>query len=604
MTALPGWLGRLESLTRPAKMAIFAAVLAAPTLLLGFITDDLMMVMAVEERLGRLTEAEAAQIPVHAATEPLFGVPNVFTFFNGDADEQRQLRAEGERPWWSAPDLRLSFWRPLSSLLWLLDVSLFGRAPLGYHLHSLAWNSALIVAATLLLRKSLGSVGPLAAALYLLDDNRWMAVGWLSNRNAIVALSLGLFGLLAHLRWREDGWRAGAPLSLLLFAASLAAGEFGLGALVFLGSYELLGAPGRPVERARALAPALILGLLWAAFYQAKGYGASGSLVYIDPAREPGMFFTAAAERLPILLGTALGPIPGEVTTAAPQLALPAAALGSVLTLSLALGLRRVWHRLDDADRRGLGWLLPGGLLATAPVLATLPMGRLCLAMGLGAAAALGALAVGAAAAWGEGRRGWGLVLLGILGVHVAMPPGLWLGMPLLFSQVDGVTDTLWTRSFEGEDLQDQDVLVVTSSDLAVGMYLPWWAQLHRRGAPRRWLVGSPARADHVLSRPDVDTLRLDVVGEGIYDGMFAELLGHAGSGPQAGDTLSHGPLQISLSEPGPAGPRRIDLSVSEPWEESPLRVMVWRDGALVPLALPAVGESMVLPWSPGLSGM
>ena len=124
MTALPGWLGRLESLTRPAKMAIFAAVLAAPTLLLGFITDDLMMVMAVEERLGRLTEAEAAQIPVHATTEPLFGVPNVFTFFNGDADEQLQLRAEGERPWWSAPDLRLSFWRPLSSLLWLLDVSL------------------------------------------------------------------------------------------------------------------------------------------------------------------------------------------------------------------------------------------------------------------------------------------------------------------------------------------------------------------------------------------------------------------------------------------------------------------------------------------------
>ena len=264
-------------------------------------------------------------------------------------------------------------------------------------MHPLAWNSALIVAATLLLRKSLGSVGPVAALLYLLDDNRWMAVGWLSNRNAIVALSLGLFGLLAHLRWREDGWRAGAPLSLVLFAAALTAGEFGLGALIFLGSYELFGAPGRPVERARALAPALILGLCWAAFYQGSGYGASGSLVYIDPAREPGMFFAAALERLPILLGTALGPVPGEVATADPRLVGPAAALGALLSLGLALGLRLVWARLEDADRRGLRWLVPGGLLATAPVLATLPMGRLCLAIGLGAAAALGALVVGAA---------------------------------------------------------------------------------------------------------------------------------------------------------------------------------------------------------------
>ena len=384
----------------------------------------------------------------------------------------------------------------------------------------------------------------------------------------------------------------------------MTAGEFGLGALILLGSYELFGAPGRPAERARALAPALVLGLLWAMFYQAMGYGASGSLVYIDPAREPGMFLAAAAERLPILLGTALGPIPGEVTTAEPRLVGPAAALGSVLTLGLAAGLRLVWRRLDDADRRGLRWLLPGGLLATAPVLATLPMGRLCLAIGLGAAAALGALVVGAASAWGEGRRAWGLALGLILGVHVLLPPLSWLGMPLLFSQLDTFTDTLWTRSFKGEDLQDQDVLVMTSSDLAVGMYLPWWAQLHRRGAPRRWRVGSPARADHVLSRPDADTLRLDVVGEGIYDGMFAELLGHAGSGPQIGETFAHGPLLIALFDPGPAGPRRIELSLNEPWEQSPLRVVVWRDGALEPLELPAVGETMALPWSPGLSGM
>lgn len=447
-------------------------------------------------------------------------------------------------------------------------------------------------------------MGPLAALLYVLDESRWMTVGWLSNRNALVALALGLFGLLAHLRWREEGWRPGAPLSLALFAVSLTAGEFGLAALIFLGSYELLGARGGLGERARALAPALILGLVYVGLYQASGHGASGSLVYIDPGRAPGLFLAAAAERLPLLLGTVLGPIPGEVSAVAPGLVPPAVGLGLLLSLGLGLGLWRLWPHLDDADRRGLRWLVPGGLLASAPVLATLPMARLCLGMGLGGAAALGALMVGAAAAWAEGRRAWGLVFAAAFGVHVALPPVVWVVMPRLFSQIDGQIDTLWARSFGGEDLRDQDVLVLTSSDLAVGMYLPWWARLHGRGAPRRWLIGSPARADHVLSRPDAETLRLDVAGDGVYQGMFAELLGHAGSGPQAGDVLPHGPLTITLSDPGPAGPRRIELRVAEPLEESALRVVVWRDGALAPLALPEVGESVALPWSPGLSGM
>ncbi|MCK6522016.1 hypothetical protein L6R49_11295, partial [Myxococcota bacterium] len=75
-------------------------------------------------------------------------------------------------------------------------------------------------------------------------------------------------------------------------------------------------------------------------------------------------------------------------------------------------------------------------------------------------------------------------------------------------------------------------------------------------------------------------------------------------TGPQAGDSLPHGPLTITLAEPGAAGPRQIDLRVEGSYEESALRVVVWRDGVLVPLPLPAVGERVELPWSRGLSGM
>jgi len=92
----------------------------------------------------------------------------------------------------------------------MLDQRLFGGAASWHHLHSVLWGLALVGAAALVFRRIPGRVGfALALLLFALDESHAIPVGWLANRNAVVAGTFGLLALAAHLRWRLD-WAASA----------------------------------------------------------------------------------------------------------------------------------------------------------------------------------------------------------------------------------------------------------------------------------------------------------------------------------------------------------------------------------------------------------
>ena len=94
-----------------------------------------------------------------------------------------------------------------------------------------------------------GTGGVPALFLFAVDESHLFAALWLANRNALVAAVPVLFGLCAHLRWREDGWRWGLPLSLGGYVVGLLGGETALGALAYL-------AASRGIRRARPAGPA------------------------------------------------------------------------------------------------------------------------------------------------------------------------------------------------------------------------------------------------------------------------------------------------------------------------------------------------------------
>src|SRR5262249_41223914 len=132
---------------------------------------------------------------------------DVYHFLDGDPATTRRFYEHGPFPWWTLPELKLSFLRPLSGALLVADDRIFRHHPVGWHLHSLAWYFLLVVAAGLVLRRALaGRALVLALALFAVNDSHAMALAWIANRHSAVAVALALLGLWAHLRWREARW--------------------------------------------------------------------------------------------------------------------------------------------------------------------------------------------------------------------------------------------------------------------------------------------------------------------------------------------------------------------------------------------------------------
>ncbi len=105
----------------------------------------------------------------------------------------------GALPWWSAPELKFVFLRPLSTSTHRLDYRLWPDSAILMHLHSLLWLVLLVWAAGRLYRKLLAPawVAGLATILFALDDSHGYPAAWLANCNAIVSSALGVLALAA-----------------------------------------------------------------------------------------------------------------------------------------------------------------------------------------------------------------------------------------------------------------------------------------------------------------------------------------------------------------------------------------------------------------------
>jgi len=194
-----------------------------------------------------------------------------------------ELIQKGVIPWWSSPNLKIKTFRPLSGFLLSLDYHLFGESPWPYHLHSLFWGVLLFFSFGLLLRQVLPDrIGAVALIIYTLSTIPSIPIIWILNRYSLLACVFATLGLMAHVRWREQGWKPGRPLSILGVIVSLAGGEIALSLLAFFFAYELAATPDGYRQRLKALSPTIILVIGYLVVYVAFGCGASGSGIYFD----------------------------------------------------------------------------------------------------------------------------------------------------------------------------------------------------------------------------------------------------------------------------------------------------------------------------------
>jgi hypothetical protein len=565
--------------------------LLLPSVRLGFFSDDHALLFALDQ-------------------PPPTGAPPWWDLYHFTPDDDRGVReliGAGLFPWWTVSSLRLHLVRPLSSALLAFDHRIFGDSALGYHLHSLAWFVALLAVAGALFRRVLPrETATLALVVFALADANVAPAAWIAARHTLVAAVPALLALLAFVRARQDGWAPGRWLAPLGMSVGLLGGEAALGGLALALSYDLFGpANGDDASlRSRAVRalPMATLAVAYLAVYAAAGGGAHGSGAYLSPLDSPVAFAQAALTRFPVLVADAFLGVPAELSVAgfARQVV--------VVGLGTASGVALLWRACaplaTDEERAVVRWVVPGAAAALLASLGAFPGARLLLVPNVGVAILVATIL---RRGFGSGpyalarRAGAGILAL----TSVLLAPPLALFNQLALHRLARTTERL-ALDAEREVGGAQRVFVVAASDPMVAVY-PRFVLLHE-GATSigcwAWLDGG--KADARVTRLGPDSIAVEPIGAALVRGAFEQLYRAPSLPTHEGDEVVTCGARVRVASVADGFPTRIEVRFGTALEDAAAGValLAWQGGALRRLAPPAIGESFVLPWTMGPSGL
>lgn len=443
---------------------------------------------------------------------------DMFSFVNGGHDRAEALRRVA-LPWWSAPDLKVAFWRPVTALTHAVDYALWPQTPWFMHLHSVLWYAAVVVVVSILFRQlvAVGWQAGLAAFAYAVSHTHAVPVFFLANRNALIGVFFGAATLLLHHRWRGQGRGEAAVLAPLALLLGLLSNEGAIAACAYLFAYAVFIDKGTLRARASSLVPHGVIVVVWRLAYQLQGYGASASEAYIDPVASPSKFLEAVVIREPIyVLGQWLFPPTdwSRLVSAAAFMKWWLFAMGFLVVLFVMLFplLRR------EATAR---FWFTGMLLSLVPSCASFPMDRMLLHSGIGGAALLTQFA---GAVYGGHlvppeariRKIAGRILFDVfIALHIVLSP-IWLPIGILTTAggFDSLTDGI--AALAQRDELSNKLVVLIDDVLWTGGYFPALRALSGHSPVEQLLVLAPVESRFdpvVLSRPSEDTLIMEVDG-------------------------------------------------------------------------------------------
>ncbi len=572
----------------PFIIAAAAVLLITPSLSVGLVVDDLFHELMLRKQSG------VAGLP----HRPL----DLFRFATGDPAANHALMDEGVFPWWTDPQALLSFFRPLSSFTHWLDYQLFPQHPYLMHMHSLAWYGALVVVAGMVYRRMFanGWHAGLALFLYALDHSRGPSVGWVANRNALIALTFALPALLFHDSWCKRRDRRAAFLGPVFLGVGLLAGETALVVVAYLVAYAVFVDEGTWRARLGRLAPYLAVVVAWRVVCLALGYGSDRSGLYLDPGHDPIGFVVAVVHRLPILLLSAFALPFSDLWELYPLIApawkWPVWCLGVGVMVGVGLLLRPLWK----ADRTVGFWSL-GCLLATLPMCAAFPNDRLLMGTSFGAMAMvavfLGAFADRTYPGYPGSRRWVKPAAVGLAVLHVALAP---IMLPFRAHGVRTI-DTLLRRADATipatNDITDETLVLINPPIDPFADYFPIYRAAERRPRPKyfRWLATGVT--DVNIERVDANTLRVRPAAG--YLSSSSQLMLRSPRHPLGqGEIVSLTGVAFEVTRLTEDGrPAEVEVQFSVPLEDHSLRFMQWGGAyGYVPFVVPPPGQSVVVP--------
>jgi hypothetical protein len=547
-------------------LSLFALALTLPALGLGLMTDDRAFAEKFRRGDGPLVVYSITQQEIAAGKE------------------------RGMYPWWTSPELRLHFLRPLSALSHELDYRAFAGAPWVMHLVNGVLYALVVLIAFHLYRAVLPQqplVAALASLMFAIDDGHATTAGWIASRSMLLASVFGLGAMWLYVRARVLSTtgsrsllhRAGATL---MFALALCAAESGLSTLAYLAAYALSFETGSLPKRIARLAPELAVFAVWTAVYVAGGYGVRGLSLYRELS-SPLSVLGGGLSDLPAWLFILLGPsLVDMAMLQAPGIARSAAA---VMCLPLLLALYYALPRTRASWFFGLG-----ALFCLPPLFTTLPQDRLLTMASFGGFGIVASL-ISAIAQRAQAARWLRITRGALITLHLVLAPLLFipaLGQNRVIDQA-----ALTVASALPQDPPRHVVLVNTPVEL---LTLYAWQRLSNdpESKPPETLAQLYAGGSQVtVRRVNERTLELRPEhgwGNVPIERVFANVM------PQTGAQLRLTGMEISVEEGTSDGrPARVQFRFPTALEDPSLLFLAWHEARPVPWQPPEIGREQTL---------
>lgn len=522
------------------------------------------------------------------------GQLELFDFTSGERAANHALMDQGVLlPWWASADLKLTFFRPLSSLVHRLDYALWPDSPRLMYVHGILWFSLCLFLVARLYQRLEGNalLAGVATVLYALDHTHGPVVAWLSNRNALIATCFGAACLLAHDRARRERHGSSFVLAPLYLLLGLLAGEFGIGAVGYLVAYALFLEPDGPRSRVRSLLPHALSLSVWGLAYCQSGAGARGSGVYLHPLENAREFLFCLPGRLTSLLGAALGPVPSDLSFL--DRAEHAGFWIGLGGLVLLLSAKALWSSLKR-DRLARFWL-SGMLLSAVPVAASFPSDRLLPFVGIGAMALVARIVAPLLHAkfWSPAARGRRVLVLGFALVHCVVSP---LALPFRAAQMQVLGRTLTLASSyldKVPDLAGRTVVVISTPVDFFSAYIQLERAWQRLPRPEHlyWLANATAALS--VTRLGGNTLRVEREG-GFLSTPLERHYRDAKALLPLGATIVLSEMTARIASVTDDGrPRAVDFSFERRLESSSYLFLAWKGDRFEPVSFKPTGSTL-----------
>jgi hypothetical protein len=348
--------------------AIIAGLIALSFLGLGWMFDD-----TYQRLIMRNTPSVREYVPEKFSFDPLRGY---YVFLDHNTERTYFLKDKGLLPWWADEKTEVAFWRPISSLTYILDFSLWPDEPILFHVQNGIWFVLLSIIAMILFRRFITPlrIAGIAGIVFVLSASVLMPAAWISNRHTLVAMCFCLLSLVFFDKYHSDTKlkKTNLGLAMLTFVLSLFSSELGIVSFAFILAYTIILTDVPLVKKIWNTLPFLLLIVAWRFVYTLLGFGVKGSEIYTDPIASPVAFLIGFPAKLPFILADSLISIPSDIYGYCAANAVPAAAL-ILLVLLAVVGF--VFAPVVNKNKKALFWIVCM-VLASVPLCSTTPAQR------------------------------------------------------------------------------------------------------------------------------------------------------------------------------------------------------------------------------------